>query len=138
MGKRKRPAHCGKHSKMAPSMWDRHEDQAFRRGLLHLGPERAALLLHVGPVLFAGVQALLLARQESLAQGAPQGLQAAVEAAAPLELLQGGGGLLADQRGRAAMVLRPQGGGRSSPIAAWVRECRRRGGAGAGGRRTRD
>src|SRR5512135_1775693 len=92
------------------------ENQVFRLDLPDLAPKRAPLLLHLGPVPLAGVPALLLAGQASMAQGEPQGLQAAGEAASLPQLLQRGVGLLADQVGEALLVVGPQGRGRAATV----------------------
>src|SRR5262249_29697090 len=84
--------------------------------LLDLPAERAALGLDVRPIPLVGVQGLLLAGQAPLPQGMPEGLQAAGEAAALFELLQGGIGLLVDQRGEAATVVRAGGGGGAAAV----------------------
>jgi hypothetical protein len=54
--------------------------------------------------------------QALLAQGVPEGLQAAHQTTALFELLQGGVGLLFDQRCEPVVVVRAEGGGRAPAV----------------------
>ena len=110
----RRPGVSRRHRRGDPRLV--HEDQPLRLDLPDLASERTSVLLHLGAVPLVGVQALLLVGQAPTPHGLPQRLQAAGEAAPPLQFVQGGVGLLSDQFVEPPMVVLVQGRRRSTAM----------------------